>query len=220
MGTTDEEFLEVLKSYIARLELLTGTERIKVPIDQNDELGNPILPMRGVYLVDDVGGLHESVDISGNRIVRSWPDGSVVDVTGTFTKTVGPGAGSIVINPAEGDEMIIMYGRVTIGPVQAGGAEILTIAILDSTVSVMIPFAATVAINDFFHFPTAFADATVAVGNAIGTPTIHQLMITPGHNLQIALVGMAAAELFSVTFAFRSLLGTVPTVAAVGGTFT
>ena len=220
MGTTDEEYLEVFKSYIARLELLTGTERIKVPIDQNDELGNPLLPMRGIYLVDDVGGLHESANTAGNRVVKSWSDGSVVDITGTFTKTGGGGSGSIIITPAVGDEMIVMYGRVTIGAVQAGGAEALTISILDSFLSEMIPFSVTVAVNEFFHFPTAFADAAVAVNNAIGTPTIHQLMITPGHAFQIALVGMAAAEQFAVTFAFRSLLGTVPTVAPVGGTFT
>lgn len=211
---------EPLIEFIQRLEEFTGSVRIKVPQKQNDPKGNPILPVRGIYLLDEEGGVHESVTTDG--VVRrvSWPDGSTVQVTGTFTKTVGGGTGSLIIAPPVGDEAIIKYGRVSIGPVQAGGAAPLTVFILDNTLTIMAPLAdLNMTINQILNLPTAFADAAVAVANPIGTPTIHQLMIDPNHALQVALAGMAVAEVFSVVMTFRSLAGTAPGVVPIGGTF-
>lgn len=208
---------EIFKTFIQRLEAANGTDRIKVE-DQMNEQGTLILPTRAVYFVDDEGTLHEPVNTDGDFLTKTvtWPDGSVVDITGGFTK-VGGGTGSLIIAPVSGDEVIIMYGRITIGAVVTGGGT--TISFLDSTLSEMALLAdLPLAANNVLHFPTAFADAAVAAGNAIGTPTIYQLMITPGHQLQIA-VAMADTEAFSVNMAFRSLLGITPTVTPVGGTF-
>jgi hypothetical protein len=211
---------ETLVNYIRRrLEVLTGTERVRVPKDHEDGQSNVILAVRGTYLLDDEGNVHESADTSGNRIVRSWPDGSTVQLTGTFTKS-GAGAGTVTVTPAAGDECIIMIGKVTVGAVRAGGADSMTVAINDSTVTNLSQLALLdMNVNDVLNLPTAFADAAVALGADTGLPTQYQLMIDTNHALSFSLAGMANAEVFTVTMTFRSLTGTVPTAVGSGGTW-
>lgn len=148
--------------------------------------------------------------------------GTTIEVAGTFTKTVGDGTGRINITlPSDDDEVIFMYGQFA-SQTHAGAAANMIVSIRDSAPNVLSYMAsASVDANQTVNLPTAFADATVAVTNDMGMPTIYQRLVSGTDGIDVRFEGMkfATSETFTFRAKFRSKTGAALTVTPSGGTW-
>lgn len=216
---------EPLSEYIRRLETLSGTPRVRVPDKWLDKHGNLFLPPQAIYLVDDLGDIHRSADISGALTVNATGigSGSIRRVQGTFTKDAVGSVGSLQVVPAVGDLIYFMYGILTIGGTRAGGTDQLYIGISGDDTSADLFQThvddAAAAVSEIYYFPSLgqanhdLPQATSGVYHRFQTmiPSISLLnedntaaAVVAFPRYLIELAGMANAETFTFALHFLS----------------
>jgi hypothetical protein len=154
-------------------------------------------------------------------ITNWWPAGSTVALEGTFTKDAVGTDGILQIDLAsDDDEAILMYGVIVMGATRAGGADDVTVQ-YNNTSGTTLAKIDVVSMNasEALYLPTAFADAAVAVDNAIGMRDFHSLLLSSGDELYIKVAGMANTETFVVRLRFRVRWGSEFTTTPGAGAF-
>lgn len=216
---------ESLNEFVARIESLSDSQRLRVPATAIDEKGNVILtPVILTHATDIDGTPHEIMRADGQTKHYQWPAGHFQRVTGTFTKTTAGGTGYVDIEPGTDDEIILMYGHIicdaTPGAVPAAievfhsnaagssGARHDRILLSD-------PWGA----SETYSFPTHPQAAAVATGNMSSHETDLSRLVANGTYLKISWGGMDNGDTCVIHVGFRSLLNVAPVVTATGGTF-
>lgn len=205
---------ESLADFIRRVEVLTGTARVRVPERSLDRYGNLFLPPRTIYLVDAVGGLHESANTNGFMPVAggdalaspvpTFPGGTLLASQYQFTND-GANSGNHVmkIEPAVGSPMIVYSWNIYNGDA-AGRATTLVLSSAGA-VELGILYTATLGATTFDMWPDE--------GGPIGP-----LLLPGNQELTSTVAAVAVSKATRHALTYRYFGDTAPTITNSGPT--